>query len=369
MINYNKETVAGTVALFEAPGKDFTLKQYAVRPLEPGEILVKNQYTTICGSDLHTFCGLREEPSPTVLGHEIAGEIIDIHPTHTGVDLKGRELKAGDRVTWSIFAGNPDSVAAKAGMPQKSTPLFKYGHALANAPDVFHGGLGEYCILKANTAILLLPQEIPVEIAATLNCSISTVAGALRMAGDIKGKHVLITGIGHLGITCAAMCREAGAARIYAADISDKRLNDARAFGVSDVFNLAEYDHELKAYLHDTLPLKGVDVVFDMSGSVAAMQTGLECLAIGGTAVWIGAVFPSKGITIDPENIIRRLLTIRGLHNYNFTDFEYAYDFMLANWNRYPFLQAIEKEFSLAEAQKAFTYAVANKPLRVGIRL
>lgn len=359
----------GMLVLFEGPGKDFVLRQFPVRPLEPGEILVKNLYTTICGSDLHTYCGLRNEPSPTVLGHEIVGEILAIHPNHPGTDLKGRVLGIGDTITWSIFAGNPDSAESRAGMPQKSDNIFKYGHALASEPDVFHGGLGQYCILKPNTALLQLPAYLPIEVAASLNCSVATVSGALRVAGDIRGKNVLITGMGHLGITCAAMCREAGANWIGAADITGKRLQEARAFGVNDIFDLAEGNIPLKAHLQANLPSKGVDVVFDMSGSVDAMQTGLDCLAVGGVAVWIGAVFPTPGITIDPEKIIRRLLSIRGLHNYNYADFEYAFDFMVAHWQHYPFREAIEKEFPLTQTQQAFSYAVNNKPLRVGIRI
>lgn len=359
----------GIVVLFDGPGKDFILQQYAVRPLAPGEILVRNRYTTICGSDLHTYCGLRKEPSPTVLGHEIVGQIVAIHPSHSGKDLKQQSIAAGDLITWSIFASNPDSAIARAGMPQKSDHLFKYGHALAKAPEVFHGGLGDYCILKAHTALLKLPPDLPIEIAATLNCSLSTVAGALRLAGPVAGKRILITGMGHLGISCAAMCRQAGAAWIGAADISDKRLEEATAFGADHVFNLGDGDNALKAYLQQQPAAGGVDIVFDMSGSGSAMQTGLECLGTGGTAVWIGAVFPSAGITVNPEQIIRRLLTIRGLHNYNYEDFEYAYDFIVSHWQKYPFLQAIEKEFSLQQVQQAFNYAVANKPLRVGIRI
>ncbi|RFM30604.1 alcohol dehydrogenase [Deminuibacter soli] len=359
----------GNLILFEGPGKDFILRKFPVRDLAPGEILVKNLYTTICGSDLHTYCGLRHEPSPTVLGHEIVGEILAIAPTHAGTDLKGQPIKPGDRITWSIFASNPDSELARAGMPQKSDHLFKYGHALASEPEVFHGGLGDYCILKPHTALLKLPQDLPMEVAATLNCSVATVAGALRMAGTIAGKNVLITGMGHLGITCAAMCRQAGANWIAAADISEKRLEEAITFGTDAIFDLTNGDETALHYLRTQLPDGGVDIVFDMSGSASAMQTGLQALAVGGIAVWIGAVFPSAGLTVDPEQIIRRLLTIRGLHNYNYDDLIYAFDFMIAHWQRYPFREAIEKEFSLSQAQQAFAYAVAHKPLRVGIRI
>lgn len=356
--------MTGKLVLFEAPGKDFVTAEYPVRPLQPGEILVKNTYTTICGSDIHTYNGLRKEPSPTVLGHEIVGEIIAIDPQHSGRDLKGQPLQKGDRITWTVFASDPHSTNALAGMPQKGDNLFKYGHAIALAPDVFHGGMAEYCILRPNTALLRLPNDMPLTVAATLNCSISTVAGALRMAGDISNRKVLITGMGHLGVTCAAMCKEAGAAWVGAADITGSRLEQATAFGADATFNLND-----AADLKSLLPGNSVDIVFDMSGSPAAIELGITTLALGGIAVWIGAVFPGRKVELNPEAIIRNLITIRGLHNYNYTDFEKALDFMEKSWKTYPFEQAVEKEFPLSQAQQAFDYAVTHKPYRVGIRL
>jgi alcohol dehydrogenase len=94
----------------------------------------------------------------------------------------------------------------------------------------------------------------------------------------------------------------------------------------------------------------------------------MECLAIGGTAIWIGAVFKSRPLKLEPVKIIRNLITIRGLHNYNYADFSYALDFMTRNWEKYPFGSVIEKEFNLDQTQEAFEYALSSKPLRTGIR-
>lgn len=363
------EIFKGQLALFNGPGQAFELKEFKVRPLQPGELLVKNVYTTICGSDLHTFCGLRNEPSPTVLGHEIVGEVIALHPAHAGFDLRGKQIQRGDRITWTVFSSNPQSTNSLRGIPQKGDDLFKYGHVLVEEPEVFHGGLGTYCIIKANTGIIKLPESIPLSIAATLNCSVSTVAGALRMAGDIKDKHVLITGMGHLGITCAAMCREAGAEWIGAADIAARRLDEALGFGADEVFNMNGDNSKLLSVLQERTNGKGIDVVFDMSGSPAAMEFGINSLGIGGCAVLIGAVFNTRPLHIDPERVIRHLLTIKGLHNYNFDDFKYAFDFMERNWEKYPFSTVVEKEFSLEKVEEAFEYAIVQKPLRVGIKL
>ncbi|MBO9151321.1 zinc-binding dehydrogenase [Chitinophaga sp. GCM10012297] len=360
--------ITGRLMLFDGPGKPFRLEKQPLQALQPGEVLIRTVYTTICGSDLHTYCGLREEPCPTVLGHEIVGEIVELHPAHEGTDLQGETLQPGDRITWTIFASDPLSANSLRGMPQKGEGLFKYGHARVSPQDAFHGGLAEYCVLKAHTGIIKLPENMPAAVAATLNCSVSTVAGALRMAGDVKGKNVLVTGMGHLGITCAAMCREAGAAWIAAADISEKRLEEAPHFGASECFNMKDDNAALLGALRERTNGNGIDVVFDMSGSPDAMEFGLAALGIGGCAVWIGAVFNTRPLQIAPEKVIRGLLTIKGLHNYNFDDFRYAFGFMQRNWQKYPFGSVVEKEFRLEEVKGAFEYAIAEKPLRVGIK-
>jgi putative phosphonate catabolism associated alcohol dehydrogenase len=359
----------GRLALFNGPGLPFELKELGIRKLLPGELLVKNVYTTICGSDLHTYCGIRKEACPSVLGHEIVGKVVALHATHTGFDLRGKEIKPGDLVTWTVFSSNPQSPNSLREIPQKGDDLFKYGHAVVKGEDAFHGGLAEYCILKANTGIIRLPESMPVAVAATLNCSISTVAGALRLAGDVKDKTVFITGMGHLGITCAAMCREAGAEWVGAADIADRRLDDALNFGADEIFNLNGDNTLLQQQLHKMTNGKGIDVVFDMSGSPDAMEFGIANLGIGGCAIWVGAVFNTRPLQIEPEKIIRNLITIKGLHNYNFSDFKYAFDFMKRNWQKYPFESVVEKEFLLENANEAFEYAIAQKPLRVGIKL
>lgn len=350
--------LTGKIAMFHGPGEPFSLKSFPVRDLEPGEVLIRNRYTTICGSDLHTWCGSRQEPCPTVLGHEIVGEIVQLHPVHPGMDHDGVPLQPGDLVTWSIFASDPASPQARQGMPQKGEGLFKYGHARVEAPEVFHGGLAEYCVLKAHTAILKIPAGMPLPVAATLNCAIATVAGALRIAGPVRDKKILITGMGLLGLTCAAMCREAGAMHITAADVAPARLLDAGAFGA-----------HATQLTGSGAPLPEADVAFDFSGAPDAMEAALDQLTLGGTAVWIGAVFKTRGLMIDPEKVIRRILTIKGLHNYNYEDFSYALRFMRDHHDRYPFHQVVAKEFPLNEAQAAFEFAATQKPYRVGIRL
>ena len=360
----------GILMVFEGPGLPLRTQTRSLPALQPGEVLVKNVYTTLCGSDLHTVSGLRQEKTPTVLGHEIVGKIVSLHNAHSQTDYQGNPLQEGDVITWTVFAADPASVLARNGMPQKSEPLFKYGHTQLTETDAFHGGLADYCILKVNTTILKVPETIPLPIAATINCAIATVAGAVRLAGNLVGKSVLITGMGMLGIVCAAMCKEAGASVIWASDLHESRLQQSLAFGVDEARilenNLAG---ALRQAVRSSLGTPGFDVVFDMSGAPDAVETGLEALAIGGTAIWIGAVFKSRNIQVDAEQIVRRLLTIKGLHNYNCDDFLYALHFINRAYDKYPFLTLIGKEFPLNQAQQAFDYALQQRPLRVGIRI
>ncbi len=291
----------GRIVLFDGPGEPFRSQTQVVRNLLPGEILVRNRYTTICGSDLHTFCGQRAEPCPAVLGHEIVGEILAIDASHSGRDLLGEALRPGDRITWTIFASDP-GLPIHCAACRKKVKVCTSMDTSAPAEKKYSMAGSRSCILRPNTGIIRLPAEMPDAVAATINCSVATVAGALRMAGDLQNKKVLITGMGHLGITCAAMCREAGASWIGATDISEQRLDEARRFGVDAVLDMRKSEEDGTELIRQWSDGTGIDVVFDMSGSPAAMEFGISGLNIGGYAVWIGAVFNTRPVAISPKN-------------------------------------------------------------------
>jgi putative phosphonate catabolism associated alcohol dehydrogenase len=360
----------GKAVIFNGQGKPFEFIMRQLPPIKPGEILVRTLYTTLCGSDIHTYCGRRFEPPQVVLGHEIVGEVLWIDPEHPGVDYRGETLAVGDRVTWSIFSVPAGVVAPRADIPQKSPALFKYGHVLAEGEDVFNGGLADYCILRANTAVIRIPESVPLKVAATINCAHATVTGALRVAGDIAGKRVLVFGAGLLGLSCVAMCTEAGATTVGVIDNDPTRLQWGRRFGATATYTspVGGTSGPLEA-TSGPLPWPEADVVFDMSGSPEAMKTGLDSLAIGGCAIWIGAVFPAPPVPVDAQMVVRKVLQIRGLHNYNYEDFVNATSFIEKNYMKYPFGEVIEKEYPLNDIEEAFAYAAGSKPVRVGIKI
>jgi putative phosphonate catabolism associated alcohol dehydrogenase len=352
----------GQLLIFDGADKPLRLVQMEVPELKTGEILIKNTYTTLCGSDLHTYCGKRTEKTPTVLGHEIIGTVAEIADGHPHNDYNGEELKIGDRVTWAVFAAEPQEEWLNKKMPQKSEHLFKYGHARIEGDDIFHGGLGDFTVLKSNTAVFKLPEKLPTAIAATINCAVATVAGAMRLAGEVADKTVLVTGMGLLGNLAVAMCKAQGAKEIIAVDISEERLAQSGRFGATHTYLSTD-----TAFVREKLSGHKIDVAFEMSGAPEAAELGIEMLTIGGIAVWIGAVFKTRKVEIDAEQIIRRIITIKGLHNYNFEDLQNALKFMTAYHQDFPFHEIISKEFPLTEATEAFEYALKHKPLRVGV--
>jgi len=188
LCNLYKKMRTCKVVYFETPELPLKLEEIEIPELKNQEILVKNEYATLCRSDIYTFTGARKEKSPTILGHEIIGRIDTIAQNAPTLDLRGNSLQVGDRITWAIFASDPNDDNSKRGMPQKAADLFKYGHEQVTAESDLHGGLSEFTIIRKNTPIIKISESVPVPIAAIINCAVATVAGAIRLAGDLNGK-------------------------------------------------------------------------------------------------------------------------------------------------------------------------------------
>jgi alcohol dehydrogenase len=342
-------------ACYDNSTQNISIQTANVPALKEGEILVKVLCTSLCRSDIHTYLGKRIEKNPTILGHEIVGVIDHFGPLAPTHDLIGNQFKKGDKVTWAIYASSPEDELAKKGIPQKASDLFKYGHERITENNHFHGGLSEYIILRKNTPIVILKDELPNELATLINCSVATVAGAIRVAGDIKNKNIIVYGTGMLGIIACAMSSSMGANEVIAIDENAERLETSKEFGVTQIF------------LPNDTNIPKVDIVFEFSGANKAMEDGIKLLHIGGTLIFIGAVFAQPPISINAEYIIRNILTIKGLHNYNNEDFIKATQFMEQYYNSFPFTNLIKRGFELEDTDLAFQYAIKNNPFRVSI--
>jgi putative phosphonate catabolism associated alcohol dehydrogenase len=359
-----------TYALFDADINSFIIKEIQIPELQRGEMLVKVLYTTICRSDLYTFQGIRKEKNPTILGHEIVGVIMQMHSSTPVKDLRGRILRQGDRITWAIYASDPEDPMSKKGFPQKADNLFKYGHEQVTPERQLHGGLSTHIILRENTPVVSLLPSLPDNIAALINCAVATVAGAFRLLGPVENKILVVNGTGMLGVVACAMAQVQGALSVIAIDQDQGRLEMAKGFG-ADQLCLPNGDGNgfQDCMTGKNLVTYSADLLLDFSGKTAAMQTSLELLGIGGTAVWVGATYPQPPLQLNAELVVRRLLTLRGLHNYTAQDLLVAVDFMEAHASSFDFENLIKGDYPLACAHEGFQHGVTENPYRIGFKI
>lgn len=325
------------------------IQEAKVPELKPGEVLVRNTFTCLCASDLHTFHGRRIEKSPTILGHEIAGIVDKVSDAWEVKDERGKVIKVGDTITWAIYASDPLGALAQKGIPQKSDVTCKYGHELLSDENTLHGGLATHTIIRENTPIVVIEKPLPHKLIAIINCSVATVAGAYRLAGSVEGKKILVSGAGMLGVVACAMGTTLGA-QVFVSDIDTERVQTSLLFGAKPYAASEKYD-----------------IVLEFSGANQAMESSMNQLQIGGTAVWVGATFSQENLSISAEKLIRNLHTIKGLHNYNAVDLKHAVTFMETFAERFPFASLIHSGFGLEEVNDAFSFARQNKVYRTGI--
>ena len=356
-----------TAMVFTEAGRPLTKQEFPLPVLSDRELLVRIEYSTICGSDLHTFRGSRSTPSPTILGHEIIGRIVELPTDGLVKDCKNSELKIGDLITWSIAASCGQCYYCNSGLPQKCKNLFKYGHQQINKEHPLSGGYAEYCHIAKGTAIIKLPDNISRKVLCPANCATATTAAAFRIGGACKNQTVLIQGAGMLGLTAVAMANYYGAKEVIAIDIVNERLVEAEKFGATKTVLVTEDSNKVIDKIKNITNGEGVDLALEMTGIKSSMETGIQLLRIGGRYVLVGAVFPNPPIKIPAEVIVRNILSIHGIHNYTPQDLIEAVKFLSDTHTKYPFKDLVSAEFCLDEVNDAFQYLINSKAFRVAI--
>ncbi len=345
-------------AVFTAPGAPLALEHHPTPTPRGAEILVRVTCCTLCRSDLSTHAGRRSEPTPCVLGHEIVGRIEAFGPDAAHHDSAGMSASVGGRITWAIAASCGACFFCADGIPQKCERLHKYGHHRLDPARPLGGGLADFVVLVPGTHWLHVPAGIPDAVAAQANCATATVAGLLRHAGGLAGRSVLILGAGVLGVTACAMARAAGAASVIACDPSPESRARAVRFGATD------------AVPPDALAPagRGFDVVIELAGAASSVSSAFALARIGGTVLLAGTVAPVGTVPFDPEAAVRRMLTIRGIHNYAPRDLAAALAFLDGPGRALPFAELVSGEYTLEQAEEAFAAAHARPGVRVAVR-
>jgi putative phosphonate catabolism associated alcohol dehydrogenase len=354
------------VAVFHAAGQKLSLDQISLPRLADGESLVRVECCTVCGSDLHTITGKRAEKTPTILGHEICGRIaaVSFHSMH---DIDGVPLSVGDRVTWSVSVSCGNCDRCRGGLPQKCRTLAKFGHEATDGRWPLSGGLAEFILLPVGTQVIRLPVDLPANVVCPANCATATVAAACRMAGPLAGKRVLIFGAGMLGLTAAAMARSQSASHIVICDRDKERLVWAEQFGAHASLVWNDSHADLRQELRDSSGDQGFDVILELSGSPDAIELGCSVCDIGAKVILVGTVMKSRPVQLDPEMLVRRWISIHGVHNYTPDDLRTAVRFLTENHNRYPLHELVARTFSLNEINDAIDYAIQHRPIRIAI--
>ncbi|WP_338889420.1 zinc-binding dehydrogenase [Rhodococcus sovatensis] len=308
--------------------------------LGPGDILVGVDLATVCGSDLHTVSGRRPAACPSVLGHEAVGRVVAVgdggRPAGAGA---AASVVVGDRVVWSVTVPCGNCPRCASGFTAKCVDVRKVGHESAVGDWVLSGSYAEHIVLPRGTAVVQVPDSMPDAVAAPAACATATVMAALEAAGALAGKRVLIYGAGMLGVSAAAASAEREASTVRVIDHNPLRQNLSRSFGAIDD------DGE------------STDVAIDFTGSAAAVQTALGRLDTGGRLVLAGSVTPGPPIAVDPEAVVRRWLTITGIHNYEPRHLAQAIAFLDATREKYPWAELVDAPVPLTELTRVLAVA------------
>lgn len=313
--------------------------------LNAGEVLVQISMATICGSDLHTTEGRRSAPTPCVLGHEAVGHVVS----------SAREgVTTNQRVTWTLADSCGHCAPCTSWhLPQKCEHLFKYGHAALNDGSGLNGCYASHIVIRPGTHILPVPAALSDAIAAPANCALATIVNALEILPDPCDR-ALVQGGGLLGIYACAWLRHRGVREVFCTDLSPQRLALVAEFGGIPV------PHGEK--------MPQVDLVLEVTGSSAVIPDGIRALRPGGHYVWAGMVHPETKLDLTGEAVLRKCLTLRGVHNYAPQHLADGLDFLAVNHTRLPFEKLTSPPLPLDRLNEGFDLTRSRQWQRVAIQ-
>ncbi|MFC4360575.1 NAD(P)-dependent alcohol dehydrogenase [Halobium salinum] len=276
------------------------------RPMPaPDEVLVAVRDVGICGSDVHYYehgrIGDYVVENPLVLGHESAGEVVEV-----GEDVTTHEV--GDRV------------ALEPGVPCRRCAHCKHGdyhlceevRFMATPPH--DGAFTEYVSWPADYA-----YELPDGVSTTEGalCEPLSVGIHACRRGDVgTGDTVLVAGAGPIGLLVMEAARAAGATDVIVTDVVDEKLDFARKRGADLAVDAAAGD--LEAAVDEYTDGAGVDVVVEASGAASSVQTSVDVVRRGGTVVLVGLASEAT-VPLDVLDIIDNELDVLGSFRYKNT--------------------------------------------------
>ena len=299
-----------------AESRPLRVEELELDPPGEGEVLLRIGAAGLCHSDLSVVNGNRPRPVPMALGHEAAGEVVEVGRGVT-------DLVPGDHVVMVFVPSCGHCLPCTEGRPALCEPGAQpngAGTLLSGARrlhldgrEVHHhmgvSAFAEYAVC-ARPSLVKIDRELPLEEAALFGCAVLTGVGAVvNTARVAPGSSVAVVGLGGVGLNALLGAILAGAERIVAVDVLDDKLALARQLGATDTFNAADPD---AADAIREATKGGVDYAFEMAGSVKAMDLCYRVTRRGGTTVTAGLSHPDHKFEVQHVSLVAEERTVKG---------------------------------------------------------
>ncbi|HHW26735.1 MAG TPA: L-threonine 3-dehydrogenase [Firmicutes bacterium] len=273
------------------------LKDVPVPTPGRGEVLVKIKAASICGTDHHIYIwnewSQNRIKPPRIMGHEFAGEVVELGPEVTTVK-PGAYVSAETHI---VCDGCVQCLLGEKHVCQNTKIL---------GVDT-DGCFAEYAVVPASNLWLNDP-EIPPDIASIqepLGNAVHTV-----LSGETRGKTFAVFGCGPIGLMAIGVAKACGASKVIALDINEYRLGLAKDLGADLVANSRQVDPV--QVIMDATRGVGVDVVLEMSGASVVYGQMFKAVRAGGRVVLLG--LPARPQTVNfSDDIVMRGITVQGI--------------------------------------------------------
>jgi alcohol dehydrogenase len=302
-----------------APYKDSRPLRIETLDLDPpkmGEVLIRIRAVGLCHSDLSVINGSRPRPMPMALGHEAAGEVVEVGDGVT-------DLRPGDHVVCAFVPSCGHCLPCQEGRPALCEPgaaANSAGTLLSgerrlhkDGTDIHHhlgvSGFAEYAVVSRKSLIKVDP-EVPFDEVAVFGCAVMTGVGAVVNTARVPvGSSVAVVGLGGVGLSAILGALVAGARRIIAVDVNPAKLKTALELGATDAFDARdpEVTQQIRAATNG-----GVEFAIETAGAVPAMQTAFAITRRGGTTVTAGLPHPEHHFSFPQVLLAAEERTIKG---------------------------------------------------------
>lgn len=267
-----------------------------------GEVLIKNEVSLTCGSDVKSYIrGYAKHTPPYNIGHECSGVVAEVGEGVT-------KFKVGDRVVAHNSAPCNECYYCKKGIHCMCENLI--------TNQLKNGGFSEYqlipeIIVKQN--MFHIPDDMSFKQAALLEPFACAVYGVSEIPVE-QGDYVAVNGCGPSGLMFIRLLYLKGA-RVIACDKSKVRLEAAKKLGAHDIINIEEVDDQVQAVKDLTPGKRGVDAAVEAAGSVKVWQMSINMVRPGGFALLYGGTKAGEELTVDTKLLHYSQITIKGLYH------------------------------------------------------